>query len=194
VKIKILCLAVISAASISVSHAGVAGFIASNLSSSNKSTTESTLSPNKMLTGEAFVYKVIDGDTLYVSLNKNSYNKFKEAADTEGKKSNLNDKYQSIKFRIGSIDTEESVHRTANKNTVGGKEASKYLAGWAEKQTVKYACYQHGFYGRPICSVSVNGKDIGETMIANGYSNYVTKYGRHPFLDKEYRKAELVRN
>jgi hypothetical protein len=41
-----------------------------------------------------------------------------------------------------------------------------------------------GKYGRPICSVSAaNIGDIGLYLIQNGFSEYITHWGRHPYMD-----------
>ncbi|WP_318433663.1 hypothetical protein [Photobacterium leiognathi] len=54
-------------------------------------------------------------------------------------------------------------------------------------------CWDFGRYGRPICSIRTehNNKDWGLEAIKAGHSDYITKYGKHPFLHSKYRVADM---
>lgn len=166
-----------------------------DVASSFFSTTKNSISKNSLSTensisGEGRIAYIIDGDTAWVSVGTNEFNKFIAVADSSNKKKALITKNKQVKMRIGGINTAESVHRDKSKNTTQGKNASDYLKGWASNGKAKYECYDHGKYGRPICAIIVNGKDIGYEMIKNGYSDYVTSWGKHPYFDKEYKAAD----
>ena len=161
-----------------------------------------TLNFQTRIMGEGTVYEAIDGDTVWLNVSDQSvFNRFMQAAkdnDTgyaKKKSEALRPKYRSVKMRIANINTEESVHRDISRNTKEGKKASAYLKGLANSRPAKFACWDHGKYGRPICSVEILDQDgdfvdIGYRMISQGYSIYVTKYGTHPYAHKEYRSAE----
>lgn len=145
--------------------------------------------------GTGYIYSVVDGDTIWLNVEEQAiFNKFTVAANDKDKKKALREKYKSVKMRIANINTDESVHRDTSRNTAGGKKASDYLKSIAEKKKADFICWDHGDYGRPICSVETyreEGRvDIGYRMISEGYSYYVTRWGKHPYAHKEYKRAD----
>lgn len=148
------------------------------------------LSITNKIVGQGTIYKVVDGDTVWINVsNRKIFNKFMALADTNDKKKALKSKYSSVKMRIAAINTDESVHRDKSKNSKSGKKASDFLKSRAEGKKASFACWQHGRYGRPVCGVYFAKRDMGLLMIESGYSDYVTKYGTHPYLHKEYTRA-----
>lgn len=148
-----------------------------------------TISPANSISGTGKVYRVIDGDTIDVNINSASvYGEIKRAADVDGLKY-LNDYYQKFRIRLANIDTPESVHRDKRKNTKEGYAASNYLKNKIEGKEVGFECWDKGKYGRMICAVSFNGQDIGLDLISKGHSPYVTYWGKHPRMHKQYFKA-----
>ena len=148
-----------------------------------------TLSLSNVVKGDGYVYRVIDGDTYSVNINQRSvYNQLKNAS--KGKQlSYLNDKYKNFTIRLANINTAESKHYDPSKNTKFGKQTSNYVKGVLQKKKIKFTCWDHGVYGRAICSISLNGKDFGLTLIENGYSKYIDGFGKHPYLNDQYKKA-----
>jgi endonuclease YncB( thermonuclease family) len=148
------------------------------------------LSITNKIVGEGKIYKVVDGDTIWLNVsNRKVFNEFLMLADTDDKKKALNSKFSSVKMRIAAINTDESVHRDTSKNSKSGKKASDFLKSRAEGKKASFSCWQHGRYGRPVCGVYFEKRDMGLLMIESGYSDYVTKYGTHPYLHKEYTRA-----
>jgi len=148
-----------------------------------------TLTTSNEISGKGKIAYVIDGDTAWVSVNRTEFNEFLAVADTKDKKKALRTDSMQVKMRIGGINTAESEHRIKSKNSAFGKAASNYLKGWASGGSAEYSCYAHGYYSRPICAVSANGFDIGYDMIKNGYSDYDTSWGKHPYFDAQYKKV-----
>ncbi len=141
--------------------------------------------------GKANVYRVVDGDTFIVNVkDKTDYFQFRGFAKKhkDGLKF-FNDKYLSFRIRLANTDTAESVHTDKSRNSEAGKQASDYSKGMLTGKNIDYKCWDMGKYNRAICSISLDGKDYGITLIENGYSEYVTKFGKHPYLHKEYKNA-----
>ena len=156
----------------------------------------SDLSENNAILGQGKIFAVVDGDTIIVThINQRTFNKISALSTTPEQLENINKKYHSIKIRIASINTAESVHRDESKNTQAGIEASNYLKSWVKKGDVaKFKCYNQGDFGRLICTLNVAGKDIGYDMIRMGHSDYVTRWGKNPYYDAKYRSAALSAN
>ena len=86
--------------------------------------------------GNGKIYYVIDGDTVLMSdVGDETYKFLKQKSH---KKENFDDRFNSIKIRIGNINTKESVHKDKTKNTKDGKEASDYLKKLVEKKNFKF--------------------------------------------------------
>ena len=86
------------------------------------------------------------------------------------------------------------MHADSNRNSAAGREASKVVKQMMANQPVQFTCYDFGRYGRSICNIGFSHEgrvaDLGEWLIRNGYSRYVTAWGRNPYLDAEYRAAD----
>ena len=146
--------------------------------------------------GNGVVDRVVDGDTLVVRVtHQPTFNQFIAAAQGNDRRMRyLSTRDQTIRVRLGSVDTAESVHVNAARNSAEGQEASRVVKRLMDRQPVSFQCYDFGRYGRSICNIgfSLNGQrtDLGAWLIANGYSQYVTAWGRNPSLDAQYRQAE----
>lgn len=147
---------------------------------------------DQMYSGKAQVYRVIDGDTFVVNdySDKNYFALRAFAAKTDQGLKYFNDKYRSFRIRLATTDTAESKHVDKSRNTDAGKVASNYSEEQLTGKNIDYTCWKVGNYKRMICSISLNGKDYGIQLIENGYSSYHTKFGKHPYLHKEYQAAD----
>lgn len=97
--------------------------------------------------------------------------------------------------RISNIQTAESVHPDADRNTPEGKLASAFATAMLpEGSKVKTRQYGSDHFGRKTSSVSkiVNGveMDFGLMSMDQGFSSYYTQYGNHedPMMDSNYRE------
>lgn len=141
------------------------------------------------VSGYGFVYHVIDGDTFIVNVEDDAvYKKLKSLTKGKNKKY-LQDKFKGFRIRLANTNTAESKHQDESRNTAEGIQASYYTKRLIEKKRVYFNCWGYGKYNRTICSVSLNGQDVGINLIENGYSDYVTYWGEHPYLHEEYEKA-----
>jgi|AntDeeMinimDraft_5_1070356.scaffolds.fasta_scaffold38520_1 endonuclease YncB( thermonuclease family) len=138
--------------------------------------------------GSGTVYRAVDGDTYWVS---NIEPAVYQALLAESRnRDHFNDRYRSVKIRLGAVDTAESVHADAAKNTLRGQSISEHMKRVSKDQQARFRCWDVGRYGRPICSISLsNIGDIGLYLIRNQFSDYVTHWGSHPFMDGAYRSA-----
>lgn len=154
------------------------------------STSAFSLSKRDMIQGTGFVYRVVDGDTYIVNVDSSKvYAKLKGEAKTRNELQHFNDKYRAFKIRLGNIDTAESKHVDASRNSQLGIDTSAYVKKKLSKQKIGFTCWDFGKYGRAICSVTLGGKDLGLHLLKMNYSTYYTKFGAHPYLDDEYTKA-----
>lgn len=145
------------------------------------------------ITSTGSVHRVIDADTFIINLNgAAAYNQLAEAAQNDPQRlRHFNDTYQSIRVRLANIDTPESVHPDASRNTEEGRLLSQQVKVMLEGQATSVGCWDWGDFGRAICSITLpNGDDLGHWLIENGHSDYVTRWGRHPYLDSEYQAAQ----
>lgn len=138
--------------------------------------------------GKGVVTWVVDGDTYWI--------KPYSSADFRGitkdaRSSNMRVTEGTFKTRLLNVDTEESVHRDKSRNTPFGKETSNVMKSRLYQQEVTFYCDGVGNYGRPLCRVETVQGDVGLFLIANGYSKYVTYFGRSKALDSEYVHAEM---
>jgi len=147
---------------------------------------------NAVLAGVGKVYRVIDGDTFIVNLySEEAYNAFERAAGNEYKRRRYMDpRYKSIRVRLANVDTPESTHKDASRNTAFGSHVSTEVTKLLEGQRVSVQCHDWGVYGRPICNVShAKVGDVGAWLIEKGYSPYVTRWGNNPYFHREYQQA-----
>lgn len=151
--------------------------------------------------GAGVVSYVTDGDTMeIIPDDKAIWSELREAAEEAKRRyqrpGNLADIFdvqrKSFRTRIGNINTAESVHPDDWRNTKAGKKASDVARDLVSNKRVAFACWEIGYYLRPICSVWTDEFEFGMTMIRNGYSTYVTKYGDHPFWHAEYEDAQAL--
>jgi endonuclease YncB( thermonuclease family) len=142
------------------------------------------------ISGEGMVYRVIDGDTLIVNTDSQTYLNLKSHASSDSAKL-MNDKHNSFRIRLAAIDTPESVHRDASKNSAAGSEASIFMKKLSGNKMVNFKCWAVEKHGRFLCSAALKetAEDLGLLLIQSGFSTYVTKYGKHPYLHREYLQA-----
>ncbi|OLF81881.1 hypothetical protein AWH63_10075 [Marinobacter sp. C18] len=132
------------------------------------------------------IVHVTDGDTASVELSAEVVREAKTRAQEAEKRyqrdMNLSSIYTSsvMRIRVANIDTAESVHPDASKNSMEGMKASRFARETFAGDAVIVYCFEVGYYGRPICDIRSNDGDWAETMIRAGYSKYITKWGRHP--------------
>ena len=150
------------------------------------------------VSGTGTITWVADGDTVRVKVNETEafavlYAIASKEERNRQRSLQINKRFntaeQSMLIRISNIDTDESVHPDPSRNTASGIRASDYA-----KRTftgpVTFRCSDIGFYGRPICSVAgANFGDWGIHMIEAGFTDYETRYGRHPFQHQAYLRA-----
>lgn len=142
------------------------------------------------------VYRVIDGDTFMINLNKSGgYERLKKEASGHPKRQQyLKDRYRSIRVRLASVDTPESVHQDESLNTAEGRKVSAIVKKMAQGKKAKVACYDWGHYGRSICNLGIkNGSewvDLGGWLIKEGYSDYETGFGQNPFYHERYQQLD----
>lgn len=115
--------------------------------------TKSVLVDSKYPYGNYKVNRVVDGDTLKVNFN--------------GKEESL---------RLIGVDTPESVHPDASKNTAEGKIASEYTKAMIEGKDVaiEFDVQERDQYGRLLGYVWFNGKMINKTLVQEGYAKIAT--------------------
>lgn len=153
------------------------------------------------ISGKGMVAKVIDGDTARFAPNSIELLEALKAQAERAQSRYQRDLdieriYQSgwgtptILVRITNIDTAESVHPDAARNTTAGVRASDYAKSQFEGHKALLTCHTIGYYGRPICNIITEHKgDWGDTMIRAGFAKYITEYGRHP--DGKWHEAYL---
>jgi len=150
------------------------------------------------IAGAGQVTYVADGDTFRVEADDSEvWQALRQQAAQEQQKTNRNLNVDqrfdaptnSFVIRVGNIDTAESVHPDASRNSAAGKRASEYAQDLLRNQEVSFICWDIGYYGRVICSVWNEQWEFGSHMIARGLSPYITEYGQHPFWHEGYQKA-----
>lgn len=99
----------------------------------------------------------------------------------------------SFLVRLANIDTPESRHIDPSRNTQAGRDAGNYVKGLLEGAAATVECYDIGHWGRPICSLWTEAFELGTHLIERGFSDYETGFGRHPTMDKHYRRAMQAR-
>lgn len=139
-----------------------------------------------VISGEGEIVKVVDGDTFDVRAYRSSDVKSlldSRYVDSKHVKGNV------FRIRLSNINTEESKHVDANRNTAFGQETSQVVKRTFSNKEVTFRCYDRGYYGRAVCSLHTGNTDIGYWLISNNYSPYVTKYGQHPEYNRLYSTA-----
>ncbi|TBW57476.1 hypothetical protein EZI54_07395 [Marinobacter halodurans] len=148
------------------------------------------LSPSAPVSGTATVINVVDGDTYDLQLD--SQQKFNAIYQSVGANEHqyMQPESSSIRVRLGSIDTAESKHPDASKNTAEGRRASAIVASKLQGARVGYKCYDLGYYKRVICHISQNNQDLGAWLIQLDLSDYIDQYGRDPYLHELYTRLD----
>ena len=117
----------------------------------------------------ATVIRVVDGDTIVIKLDDGS----------------------SGKVRLIGIDTPESVHTDASRNTKWGKKVSNYtkkkLTG--KKITLEYDKDLYDPYGRVLAYVYLDGKMYNKTLLKKGYARAVY-YAPNGKYKKSFNKLQ----
>jgi endonuclease YncB( thermonuclease family) len=155
-----------------------------------------SLSGTNPLIGLGTVYRVVDADTFVVNVvDPAIFKRFVEHAGNDKRRLRyLDTRYQSIRIRLANINTPESVHANAARNTVAGKAISQEVKRLIEGETIEFRCHDWGNYGRSICNVGLQSRtgsqDLGQWLIGRGYSEYVTRWGKNPYYHDQYVAAE----
>ena len=116
------------------------------------------------------VKRVVDGDTVVV-----------ESAGAEEK------------VRLLNVDSPESVHADPKRNTELGRLASEFTRQRLENAQVRLESnHQEAFdkYGRRLAYLLVDGQNFNVELVRQGWSEYVTKYGKSADYDLQFRMAE----
>ena len=156
--------------------------------------------------GAGVVTWVADGDTMRVRIDDASaYRALRSRAEVEQQQTSRNlrvrdrfhDSSNSMLVRVGNIDTPESVHPDASRNTDEGRAASAYVKDLLSDKRVEFVCWDIGYWGRPICSLYNgdlgHGVDLGVHLVEKGHAEYVNGFGAHPYWDEQYRAAAGMR-
>lgn len=144
---------------------------------------------------------VADGDTFrFKADNSAAFSILRQAAEDKDKATDrdlrVEDRFHSdgsFLVRLSNVDTAESKHPDASRNTKAGEEAAAYVKALIEGKNATIECYEVGYWGRAICSLWTDEFELGTHLISRHYSDYLTRYGRHPRLDSEYRQAMFYR-
>lgn len=93
---------------------------------------------------------------------------------------------QQYKIRIAGIDAPE-------KHQPFGERSKTSLSALAFNQQATADCPKRDRYGREVCSVSVNGKDVGLEQIASGMAWWYRRYANEqtPQARTDYEAAEF---
>lgn len=159
--------AMLAAAVIAMSFAGCdEALLEELLSYEEESASMVTENPNEGRDGPYEVLKVVDGDTIKLSI--------------DGEKKNV---------RLIGIDTPESVHPDADKNVPEGKLASdhtKELVGDSELY-IEYGTEPQDRYGRPLCYVYLpDGTMLNEQILRDGYAKVLIVGKNKEYKEKFY--------
>ena len=131
------------------------------------------------ISGAGKIVYVYDGDTFKIEVPKVKINELINRNFVSPEKT---ENYTFI-ARIANINTPE-------KETRKGDYIKKLSIKKFNNATVKFECYEKGYYGRAICSIETFEGDIGEFMIRKGFSDYITKYGKHPTQHNTYKNIK----
>lgn len=153
------------------------------------SCTSLAFSEGEPVKGNAIVHNVVDGDTfdLYVE----SWDTFNQIAkEAPGKASeHLDEVNKSMRVRLASVDTAESVHPDESQNSREGKQVSRAVRQKLEDRRVGFTCHDFGHYGRVICHIESDNQDLGLWLLENDMAQYQTQYGNDPYFHQEYESA-----
>lgn len=116
------------------------------------------------------VIRVVDGDTIVVN-----YNGTEETV------------------RLIGVDTPESVHPTASKNTEAGVAASKFTTFYlSDKQVeLEFDVQERDQYGRLLAYVYLDGEMLNEKLLRTGYASIATYPPNVKYVN---RFSDIVKN
>lgn len=119
------------------------------------------------------VIRVVDGDTFKI---------------------NYNGKEESV--RLIGVDTPESVHPDAEKNTEFGKTASDFSKNYLEGKevTLEFDVQERDKYGRLLAYVYLNGIMYNKTLLEEGYAQVATYPPNVKYVDDFTAIQEEARN
>lgn len=144
---------------------------------------------NTIIRGQGLVNYVVDGDTMDIRVPVSARQELLDAGYVSPE--HISERFGTFRVRLANVDTEESVHEDDSRNSAAGDASSSDVRSQILRKNAEYSCWQRGHYGRAVCSLNVDGVgDLGLYLIETGQSPYVTGFGRHPYLDSEYRQAE----
>jgi endonuclease YncB( thermonuclease family) len=143
----------------------------------------------QVVEGHGTVNYVVDGDTMDIRVSEAQRQELLDAGYVAPK--HVSERYKTFRVRLANTDTAESKHKDESRNTEAGAQSASYVTDQILRRNVTYSCYRQGDYGRSICSLDVQGLgDLGLHLIETGHSPYVTYFGRHPTMHREYQEAE----
>ena len=136
-------------------------------SSYNLPNSDSTTPISKV---SATVVRVVDGDTIVV---------------------NLNGKEETV--RLIGVDSPESVHPTASKNTEAGFAASEFTNVYLSEETVEleFDVQERDKYGRLLAYVYLDGEMFNEKLLKVGLASVATYPPNVKYVD---RFTEIMKN
>ena len=109
------------------------------------------------------VVKVVDGDTLHIYNNKETY-----------------------KIRLSGIDAPEN-------GQAYGKRAKEHLASLVAGKQVIAIVESKDRYGRYVANVKVQSKDVCAEMLSAGYAWHYKQYDNNKYYDELQRKAKKAK-
>ena len=132
-----------------------------------------TSTPEPVLYGPYKVTKIVDGDTIDVSINK-----------------------RTVRVRLIGVDTPESVHPDKSMNTPEGKEASKYTKSLlkGKKVYLEYDVTNEDTYGRTLAYVYLeNGTMVNRLLLEKGMARVYTVQPNSKYADEFYEAQVTAR-
>lgn len=104
-----------------------------------------------MYTYEGYVLRVIDGDTYEIQIDLGF---------------NL---HKIDRFRLNDVDTPETWRPKSEAEKVHGEKATEFVKNLIESEHIIVRTHKSDLYGRYLCDIEVDGKDLGELIIENGF-------------------------
>lgn len=120
---------------------------------------------------------------LFVSCSKTKHGFVKSAHD--GDTISLQQEGRTIKIRLSSIDAPEL-------SQPGGPESRQHLADMILGKEVDVVIYNKDKYGRSVGTIYLNGQDINERMVTDGYAWVYRKYAGDGKLYREEVEARAA--
>ncbi len=118
-----------------------------------------------------------DNNTKSILVNSDyPYGKYKITRVVDGDTFEVDFKGTKEKVRLIGVDTPESVHPDANKNTEEGKLTSEYTKGYLEGEDValEFDVQERDKYGRLLAYAWINGEMYNKHLLSAGYAQVAT--------------------